>query len=69
MAWGPRGEPEQATITLYPTRNLFMPAALGAGRRRVAANNTVFHERGRESRVVLPIVPVAALAHWAPARR
>ena len=25
MAWGPRGEPEQVTITLYPTRNLFMP--------------------------------------------
>jgi hypothetical protein len=25
MAWGPRGEPGQVTITLYPTRNLCMP--------------------------------------------
>jgi len=24
------------------------------------ADNTVFHERGRESRVVLPIIPVEA---------
>jgi hypothetical protein len=58
MAWGPRGEPEQVTITLYPTRNLFMP------RRSVREGggwNTVFHERGRESRVVLPIVPGASV--------
>jgi predicted acyl esterase len=27
--------------------------------RRVVADNTVFHERGRESRVVLPIIPDA----------
>jgi predicted acyl esterase len=31
--------------------------AIGRERRRVVADNTVFHERGRESRVVLPIVP------------
>ena len=29
--------------------------AIGRERRRVVADNTVFHERGRESRVVLPI--------------
>jgi uncharacterized protein len=34
--------------------------AIGRGRRRVGADNTVFHERGRESRVVLPIIAVAA---------
>jgi len=32
--------------------------AIGRERRRVVADNTVFHERGRESRVVLPIVPI-----------
>ena len=32
--------------------------AIGRERRRVVADNTVSHERGRESRVVLPIVPV-----------
>src|SRR4029077_12851927 len=31
--------------------------ATGRGRRRVVADNTVFHERGRESRVVVPVVP------------
>ena len=31
--------------------------AIGRERRRVVADNTVFHERGRESRVVLPIIP------------
>ena len=31
--------------------------AVGRGRRRVVADNTVFHERGRESRVVVPVVP------------
>jgi putative CocE/NonD family hydrolase len=34
--------------------------AIGRERRRVVADNTVFHERGRESRVVLPIVPPRA---------
>jgi putative CocE/NonD family hydrolase len=34
--------------------------AIGRERRRVVADNTVFHERGRESRVVLPIIPVEA---------
>lgn len=32
--------------------------AIGRERRRVVADNTVFHERGRESRVLLPIVPI-----------
>jgi hypothetical protein len=31
--------------------------AIGRERRRVVADNTVFHERGRESRVVVPVVP------------
>jgi uncharacterized protein len=31
--------------------------AIGRERRRVVADNTVFHERGRESRVILPIIP------------
>ena len=31
--------------------------AIGWERRRVVADNTVFHERGRESRVVLPVIP------------
>ena len=31
--------------------------AIGRERRRVAANSPVFLERGRESRVVLPIIP------------
>ncbi|HUP38129.1 MAG TPA: CocE/NonD family hydrolase [Candidatus Limnocylindria bacterium] len=30
--------------------------AIGRERQRVVADNTVFHERGRESRAVLPIV-------------
>ena len=30
--------------------------AIGRERRRVVADNTVFHERGRESRVVVPII-------------
>jgi putative CocE/NonD family hydrolase len=30
---------------------------LGRDRRRVVADNTVFHERGRASKVVLPIIP------------
>ena len=30
---------------------------LGRDRRRVIADNTVFHERGRASCVVLPIIP------------
>ena len=32
--------------------------AIGRERRRVVADNTVFHERGRESRVVAPVIPV-----------
>jgi predicted acyl esterase len=32
---------------------------MGRERRRVVADNTVFHERDRASRVVLPIVPVS----------
>jgi predicted acyl esterase len=32
--------------------------AIGRERRRVVADNTVFHERGRVSRVVLPVVPL-----------
>jgi putative CocE/NonD family hydrolase len=35
--------------------------AIGRERRRVVADNTVFYERGRESRVVLPVVPTEAL--------
>jgi hypothetical protein len=35
--------------------------AIGRERRRVVADNTVFHERGRESRVVLPIIPVEGM--------
>jgi putative CocE/NonD family hydrolase len=31
---------------------------LGRDRRRVVADNTVFHERGRASRIVLPIIPL-----------
>jgi putative CocE/NonD family hydrolase len=31
--------------------------AIGRERRRVVADNTVFHERGRESRVVVPVIP------------
>jgi predicted acyl esterase len=31
--------------------------AIGQERRRVLADNTVCHERGQESRVVLPIIP------------
>jgi len=34
--------------------------AIGRERRRVVADNTVFHERGRESRVVVPIVPIGS---------
>jgi hypothetical protein len=30
---------------------------IGRDRRRVVADNTVFHERGRPSRVVLPVIP------------
>jgi len=33
--------------------------AIGRERRRVVPDNTVFHERGRASRVVLPVVPVS----------
>jgi putative CocE/NonD family hydrolase len=33
---------------------------LGRERRRVVADNTVFHERGRASRVILPLIPRAA---------
>jgi hypothetical protein len=35
--------------------------AIGRERRRVVADNTVFHERGRESRVVVPIIPSGAV--------
>ena len=31
---------------------------IGRDRRRVVADNTVFHERGRESRIVLPLIPI-----------
>ena len=34
--------------------------AIGRERRRVVADNTVFHERGRESRVVLPIITIGS---------
>ena len=30
---------------------------IGRERRRVVADNTVFHERGRESRLILPVIP------------
>jgi X-Pro dipeptidyl-peptidase-like protein len=43
-AWYPQGYPNTGE-------------AIGRERRRVVADNTVFHERGRESRVVLPIIP------------
>jgi hypothetical protein len=33
--------------------------AIGRERRRVVADNTVFHERGRASRVVVPVIPIA----------
>lgn len=33
--------------------------AIGRERRRVVADNTVFHELGRASRVVLPVVPAS----------
>ena len=32
---------------------------IGRERRRVVADNTVFHERGRASKVVLPVIPAA----------
>jgi len=32
--------------------------AIGRERRRVVADNTVFHERGRESRVVVSLIAV-----------
>jgi putative CocE/NonD family hydrolase len=32
---------------------------IGRDRRRVVADNTVFHERGRESRLILPVIPIA----------
>jgi hypothetical protein len=31
---------------------------IGRDRRRVVADNTVFHERGRQSKIVLPIIPL-----------
>jgi predicted acyl esterase len=31
---------------------------IGRERRRIVADNTVFHERGRESRVILPVIPL-----------
>jgi putative CocE/NonD family hydrolase len=31
---------------------------IGRDRRRVVADNTVFHERGRASRIVLPVIPL-----------
>ena len=31
---------------------------IGRDRRRVVADNTVFHERGRESKIVLPLIPL-----------
>jgi predicted acyl esterase len=33
--------------------------SIGRERWRVVADNTVFHERGRESRVVVPLIPDA----------
>ena len=42
--------------------------AIGRERRRVVADNTVFHERGRESRVVVPIVPVESARRWGTSR-
>lgn len=30
---------------------------IGQDRRRVVADNTVFHERGRASRIILPVIP------------
>jgi len=38
---------------------------LGRDRRRVVADNTVYHERGRASRVVLPLIPGLASANRA----
>ena len=38
--------------------DVYRPARVGRERRRVAADNTVVHEQGRESRVVLPIVAI-----------
>jgi predicted acyl esterase len=54
------GAPVQVTITLYPTSNLFMPGH--RIRLDVSSSNfprTVFHGRGRESRVILPIIRIA----------
>jgi predicted acyl esterase len=31
---------------------------IGRERLRVVADNTVFHERGRESRMILPVIPL-----------
>jgi len=39
------------------------------GRRRVVADNTVCHERGRESRVVLPIIKRRSRSPTAKSRR
>ena len=38
--------------------NLNTGEPIGRDRRRVVADNTVFHARGRESRVVLPIISI-----------
>jgi putative CocE/NonD family hydrolase len=38
---------------------------IGRDRRRAVADNTVFHERGRESKMALPVIPAAP----APRRR
>ena len=48
--------------------NLNTGEAIGRERRRVVADNTVFHERGRESCLVLPIIPIEPSSVKAPAR-
>lgn len=47
---GRRACPMQVTLTAYPTSNLFCRGT-GSG---------VFHERGREPRVVVPIIAVGS---------
>jgi len=74
------GAPDEFTIKLYPTSNVFKRGhrirldisssnfprfdvnpntgePLNRHRRFVVATNTVYHEAGRASRVVLPVIP------------
>ncbi len=75
-----QGRPALATITLYPTSNVFKKGhrirvdvsssnyprfdvnpntggPLGEDRRKVTAENTVYHDAAHPSQVVLPVVP------------